>query len=265
MIDATYAAGTTHAIAATPASGIPTVSAAVMAEVDRLATEEFGISLLQMIEQAGSHLAEVARLELGGDLMGRSIVVAVGPGNNGGGGLVAARHLMNRGASVRVVLARPALRMTEGGRHQLATLISMGASCCVATYDLTNGELEQALAHADLVIDAVLGYNIRGAPRGEVDRLVGFIVRSQRPVVSLDVPTGVDPGTGQATGLAITATATLTLALPKPGLLTAAGAHRAGRLYLGDLGLPSALYARLGIDVGPLFAPGGILVLDRDR
>lgn len=252
------------ASAAVAASDVPVVDAATMAEVDRLAIEEYGITLLQMMEQAGSHLAEVVRLELGGDLPGRSIVVAVGPGNNGGGGLVAARHLINRGASVRVVLARPALRMTEAGRHQLATLISMGATCCVATYDLTDEELEDALARADVVVDAILGYNVHGAPRGEVERLMGFIVRSQRPVVSLDVPTGLDPDTGEASGVAIRAGATLTLALPQPGLLTAVGAGRAGRLYLADIGLPAALYAQLGIDVGSLFAAGRILTLDPD-
>ena len=116
-----------------------------------------------------------------------------------------------------------------------------------------------------MVVDAILGYNIRGAARDEVERLVGFIVRSQRHVVSLDVPTGVDPDTGEAVGMAITADATMTLALPKPGLLTPAGAGRAGRLYLADIGLPAALYRQLGIDVGPLFDPGRILTLDRNR
>jgi NAD(P)H-hydrate epimerase len=247
------------------ASGVPSVTAATMANVDHLAIEEYGISLLQMMEQAGSHLAEVARLELGGDLRGRSIVVAVGPGNNGGGGLVAARHLINRGASVRVVLARPALRMTAAGRHQLATLLSMGTSCCVATYDLTDEELEHALARADLVVDAILGYNSQGALRGNVERLVGFIVRSHRPVLSLDVPTGLDPDTGEAPGMAIMACATMTLALPKPGLLAGPGTVWTGRLYLADIGLPRALYARAGIDVGPLFAAGRIIELDVSR
>ena len=118
---------------------VPGVTAAQMTEVDRSAIEDFGVTLLQMMELAGSHLAEVVRLEIGGDLTGLNVVVAVGPGNNGGGGLVAARHLCNRGARVRVVLARPALRMTEAARHQLATLIAMGAECCVTTYDPDRG------------------------------------------------------------------------------------------------------------------------------
>lgn len=245
------------------ASSIPTVTVDRMIEVDRLAIEEYGITLLQMMEQAGSHLAEVARLELGGDLRGRSVVVAVGPGNNGGGGLVAARHLMNRGAGVRVVLARPALRMTDADRHQLATLLAMGMSCCVATYDLSDEELEAALAKADLVVDAVLGYRAEGAPHGEVERLIGFIVRSGRPVLSLDVPSGLNPDTGETPGWAISAQATLTLALPKPGLLEGPGVERSGRLYLGDIGLPDVLYHRLGIEVGRPFAGSRIVALDR--
>lgn len=106
------------------ASSLPTVTAAEMAEVDGLAVDEFGIDILQMLEQAGSHLAELIGAELGGDLQGRRVVVAVGPGNNGGGGLAAARHLVNRGASVRVIFARLVNRLSEPNRHQLATLPS---------------------------------------------------------------------------------------------------------------------------------------------
>ena len=98
-------------------TAVPALSAEQMAEVDRLATDVYGITLLQMMEQAGSHLASVAAHEAGGDLRERSILVAVGPGNNGGGGLAAARHLANRGARVRVILARPARRLSEAGRH----------------------------------------------------------------------------------------------------------------------------------------------------
>ncbi len=234
-----------------------------MAEVDRAAVEDFGITILQMMEQAGSHLADVVRLEVGGDLQGREIVVAVGPGNNGGGGLAATRHLANRGAIVRVVLARPALRMSESSQHQLATLIAMEIDCCVATYDLSDDDLGHVLASADVVVDAVLGYRIHDAPRGEAERLIGFIVRAGRPVVSLDLPSGVDPDTGETAGIAITATATLTLALPKPGLFWGQGPERAGRVYLGDIGLPDALYAGLGISTGHPFSSGRIVLLDR--
>ena len=251
------------AVPALRAADVSMVTAAQMAEVDRSAVEEFGITLLQMMEQAGSHLADVVRLEAGGHLKDLRIVVAVGPGNNGGGGLVAARHLANRGASVQVVLARPALRMSEAARHQLATLIAMEIHCCVATYDLTDDELERVLANADVVVDAVLGYRIHDAPTGEAERLIGFITRAGRPVVSLDLPSGLDPDSGEAAGIAIAATATLTLALPKPGLFQGEGPDRAGRVYLGDIGLPEALYTGLGISVGHPFSAGLIVLLDR--
>jgi NAD(P)H-hydrate epimerase len=246
------------------ASGVPVVTARGMAEIDRLAVEDFGITLVQMMEQAGSHLAALVRAELAGDLRGRHIVVAVGPGNNGGGGLVAARHLINRGARVRVVLARPVMRMSEAARDQLATLIAMGSSCCVATYDLSDRELEDDLHRADVVVDAILGYRISGPPHGEVDRLIGFVAVRGQGVVSLDIPSGLDPDTGETPGHAVSATVTLALALPKPAVLGGGGAERSGRLYLADLGLPEALYARVGMAPGPLFARGRIVELDRD-
>jgi NAD(P)H-hydrate epimerase len=248
--------------AAPAAPAAPSVTAAQMADVDRLAVGPFGVELLQMMELAGSHLAEVARLELGGDLRGRLVVVAAGPGNNGGGGLAAARHLANRGAGVHVVLARPAARLSEAGRHQLATLLAMGVECCVMTYDLSDADLEALLGSADLVVDAVLGYSVQGAPRGEPGRLIELVAASGRPVLSLDLPSGTGPDTGEAEGERVDAAATLTLALPKAGLLTTAGRARAGRLYLGDLGLPAALYRELGIEYGAPFAGGPVVRVD---
>ncbi len=255
---------TTSGFPVSYASSIPAVTAAEMAEVDGLAVDEFGIDLLQMMEQAGSHLAELVRAELGGDLRGRRVIVAVGPGNNGGGGLAAARHLANRGASVRVILARPVNRLSEGGHHQLATLLQMSVDCCVAVYDVPDDELDREFASADAVIDAVLGYRSSGSPHDGVLWLVERVARASAPVISLDLPSGIDPDTGEAPGSAVTATATLTLALPKPGLFRAAGRERAGRVYLGDIGLPAALYRRLGLETGTPFAEGRIIRLEPD-
>jgi NAD(P)H-hydrate epimerase len=232
-----------------------------MAQVDGLAVDEFGIDILQMMEQAGSHLAELIRAELGGDLRERRVVVAVGPGNNGGGGLAAARHLANRGASVQVILARPVNRLSDAGRHQLATLLQMSVYCCVAIYDVPDLELDRDFASADAVIDALLGYRGSGPPHDGVLWLLDRVAHASVPVISLDLPSGVDADTGETAGAAVNATATLTLALPKAGLFLAAGRSRAGRVYLGDIGLPAALYRRLGLDVGAPFAEGRIVRL----
>lgn len=246
------------------ASSVPTVTAGQMAEADRLAVEEFGIDILQMMEQAGSHLAELVRAELGGDLRRRHIVVAVGPGNNGAGGLAAARHLANHGAAVRVVLARPVNRLTEAGRHQLATLLQMSIDCCVAIYDVPDAELDREFASADAVVDAVLGCGAAGPPHDGVRWLVDRMARATAPVISLDLPSGLDADTGEAPGAAVTATATLTLALPKPGLFRGAGPVRAGRIHLADIGLPAAVFRRLGLDAGTPFAPGRIIRLEAE-
>ena len=244
------------------AASLPAVSAVQMAEVDRLAVDVFGITLLQMMEQAGSHLASVAAAEVGGDLRDRSFLVAVGPGNNGGGGLVAARHLVNRGARVQVVMARPARRLSEAGRHQLSTLLEMGVSCCMALYDISDAEIDDELQAADLVIDAVLGYRGRGAPHDEVAVLIERIAGATDRILSLDLPSGMDPDSGLAGALAVRSRATLTLALPKTGLLSAAGRERVGRLYLADIGLPAALYARMGLTVDAPFSTGRIVRLE---
>ncbi len=246
------------------ASSLPAMSGAQMAEVDRRAVDDFGIDLLQMMEQAGSHLAELVRVEVGGDLRGRRIIVAVGPGNNGGGGLAAARHLANRGASVRSVLARPVNRLSPAGRHQIATLLQMALECCVAIYDVPGEELDAELESADAVVDAVLGCRATGEPHEEVGWLVRRIAASSAPIVSLDLPSGIDSDNGNAAGVAVRATATLTLALPKAGLLSEAGRAHAGRLYLADIGLPAALYAGLGIPIDVPFALGRIVRLDPD-
>ncbi len=244
------------------AASIPTVTARQMAEVDRLAIDEFGIDVLQMMEHAGSHLAELVRAELGGDLRDRRVLIAVGPGNNGGGGLAAARHLANRGASVRVILARPVNRLTEASRHQLATLLQMSVDCSVAIYDLPDAELDREATSADAIVDAILGYRAAGAPHGGVLWLVDRIARASVPVISLDLPSGVDADTGEAAGMTVRATATLTLALPKVGLFLSAGRDHAGHVFLADIGLPDALYRRLGLEDGSPFVAGPIVRLE---
>jgi NAD(P)H-hydrate epimerase len=246
------------------ASSVPTVTAAQMAAVDGLAVDEFGLDILQMMEQAGSHLAEVIRVELGGDLRGRRVIVAVGPGNNGGGGLAAARHLVNRGASVRVILARPVNRLSDPSLHQLATLLQMSVDCCVAIYDVPDAEIDREFATADAVIDSILGYRGSGPPHDGVLWLVDRVARASAPVISLDLPSGVDADTGEVASAAVNATVTLTLALPKAGLFRGDGRERSGRVYLGDIGLPAELYRRLGREAWAPFAEGRIVRLEAE-
>ena len=237
---------------------VPYVTADQMREVDRLAVDEFGITLFQMMENAGRALARLARgRSLAGDARGKRVLVLAGPGGNGGGGLVCARNLHNWGADVRVLVTAPPERMGDVPRHQLRLLDAIGVPTAVAT------DAAQ-LPEADLIVDALIGYSLRGAPSGATAALVRAANQHRAPILALDVPTGVDSTTGEVAGDAVRADATLTLALPKTGLRTAAAKEYVGELYLADISIPAELYARpsLGLDVGPLFAAGDIIKLD---
>ncbi len=238
-------------------SDIPFLTADQMREVDRLMIEEYGIELLQMMENAGRGLADLARERfLGGNPRRRAIVLLAGAGGNGGGGLVAARRLHTWGAQVHVLLTRAADTYREVPARQLATLRSMGVALAF--------EAEPApLPSADLIVDALIGYSLSGDPRGVPAKLIRRANEAPAPVLSLDVPSGLDATSGHVAEPAIRANATLTLALPKTGLRAPAAGHHVGELYLADIGVPRELYAEasLGLDVGPIFAGGEILPL----
>ena len=243
---------------AVPLSSLPVLSVAQMREVDRQMEEEYGILLVQMMENAGRSLADLAQAWLGGSIAGIPVLVLAGKGNNGGGGLVAARHLANRGAEVQVVTARGAIASPidafgDFPAHQLQSLLSMGVS-------VTTAGDGWELPSADLVLDALIGYSLDGAPRGEVADLIRLANSHPAAILALDVPSGLDADTGQAFTPCIRAAATLALALPKTGLL-AGPRDIVGDLFLADISVPSGLYASLGIDALPLFAAGPILHL----
>ena len=216
----------------------PAVTAAQMAEVDRLMIETYGILLIQMMENAGRQLAEQARRMLGGRLAGQTVVVLCGAGNNGGGGMVTARHLHNRGASVRAKLVGDPSRLKETPAHQWRTLKALGL-------DEQSGP---DLARADLIIDSLVGYGLSGDPRGATAEWIELANAAGRPILALDTPSGLDPTSGRPGSPCVRATATLTLALPKAGLLVPQARPYVGDLYLADIGVPPELYRLLGIE-----------------
>ena len=234
---------------------IPTLTTQQMIEVDRLMMEEYNMTLLQMMENAGRNLALLAKRLLDGDIVDRPIVVLAGRGNNGGGGLAAARHLLNWGAWVQVVLTAEPASYLDAPAHQLAILQKMGAPLAWA-------EEGWELPPADLLIDALIGYGLRGAPTGAARNLIQLANSSAAPILSLDAPSGLDTASGQLYDPHIHASATLTLALPKTGLLSEQGRAIVGVLYLADISVPSALYEQLGLQVGPIFAEDTIVKLE---
>ena len=211
-------------------SEVPWLTVADMVEADRLAIEEFDITLLQMMEHAGASLAELTQhlYPEGG------VTILAGGGNNGGGGLCAARHLVNRGRQVAVVMSSD--RTRPAVRHHLGTLREMGI------------ELRTEAPDTAVAVDAMVGYGLAGPLRGRAATLARWT--EGRKVVSLDVPSG------HGSAGAVRPDATLTLALPKETL------RDIDSVYLADLGLPAALWERVGLSVGPLFVDSRILRLE---
>ena len=214
---------------------VPAVTTDQMREVDRIAIEETGPNLFQMMENAGRNLARHAIDVLGSGWERARIVVLSGTGGNGGGGICAVRHLANRRAHVTLVLLAPD-SLGEVPRFQRKVFQAAGGT------EAGSGDLRTM--HGDLIIDAVIEYSLSGAPRGQAARMLRWANESSAPVLSLDVPSGIDSTTGQAYGEHIRATWTLTLALPKTGLEP----PFTGDLSLADIGIPAAAYRKLGLD-----------------
>lgn len=226
---------------------VPAVTAAQMRELDRIATEQLGPSLVQMMENAGRSLALAAIGRLGDGWRSTPIVVLAGSGGNGGGGICAARHLANHGADVTLVVTDESRLGEVGAWQRHVYRASTGHTVSRADLDrLAPG----------LVLDAVLGYSLDGPPRGVAAELISWAAGTGVPVVALDVPSGVDATTGAAPGLHVQAAATVTLALPFSGLRPAT----AGEVWLADLGIPQGVYHRAGLDVPPGLFDGRYLV-----
>ena len=238
---------------------VPSITTEQMREVDRLMIDEYGIVLLQMMENAGRNLARLAAT-LAAGARDRSVLVLAGQGNNGGGGMVAARHLSNMGVRVRVILPVAVRELTDVPAHQASILQRMGVELLEAE-DVPQTRLERLFSEADLIVDALIGYSLTGAPRGRFAALIYGANAGGKPIVSLDVPSGVDAGSGTVYEPSIKAVATLTLAMPKTGLGAPEVRGRLGELYLADLSVPPSLYRQLELEVGPLFADAGVIRL----
>jgi NAD(P)H-hydrate epimerase len=221
---------------------IPYVNETQMREVDRIAVEDFRLGILQMMENAGRNLALHA-MEMLGNQSGKIITIAAGSGGNGGGGLCAARHLHNRGYRINLLLTRPFGDLQGAAKTQMDTLLNSG----LTPIDIASAG--QAIAEADLVIDALIGYSLKGAPRGVTKEIIELINQSGKRVLSLDIPSGIDATSGIAPGVFIAAHRTLTLGLPKPGLTNPVS----GLLFLVDIGIPPEVYRPLGIEFEPFF------------
>jgi NAD(P)H-hydrate epimerase len=236
---------------------IPFINTVQMREVDRAMIQDYKIELIQMMENAGRNLAQLARARFfEGKPEGKNVTILAGSGGNGGGALVCARRLHNWGVQVQVVIARPGKDYTPVAARQLEILQKMKVSVVPA------GKIDQVKVPG-LIIDGLIGYSLEGAPYGSTADLIEWANSRGAPILALDTPSGIDTNTGMAFQPAIRAAATMTLALPKEGLRAPGVKDYVGELYLADISVPPSLYreSSLGINVGWLFAESELIRL----
>jgi NAD(P)H-hydrate epimerase len=220
------------------------LTAAEMREMDRVSIEEYGVPGVVLMENAGRGAAMVAlelfKLRRGAE----QVVVVCGPGNNGGDGYVVARHLANRGLEVRVLLVADRARVTGDAAVHLRVLERMNVPLVSAA---TPGALlepqrpsELNLSRADLIVDALLGTGLTAEVRSPYREAIAAInaATPRVPVLSLDLPSGIDSDTGAVRGVAVRAAATATFAFPKRGLYLYPGRAHAGTIRVVDIGVP---------------------------
>ncbi|MEZ4502740.1 MAG: NAD(P)H-hydrate dehydratase [Dehalococcoidia bacterium] len=207
---------------------------------------EAGVPERALMEEAGLAAAQEAWMAVGA-MEGRGILVLVGPGNNGGDGLVAARHLVEWGASVALYLLRP-----RSDDDEVWAAVAGLEEIVVAQVAEDPGfeRLERWLDEASCVVDALLGTGASRAIEGDLaevlTRLTAARGRSLAPqLIALDLPTGVHPDTGAADPLTVEADMTIAFGHPKVGTYTMPGARLAGRVVPVDIGIPSELSASL--------------------
>jgi NAD(P)H-hydrate epimerase len=227
--------------------GLPVVTAERMREIDRLSTEKYGLQVIDLMENAGRGVAAQASdflTKKGRPLAGSRIAVCCGRGANGGDGLVAARVLKDGGAVVSAYLCAPRKEGKSPGAYPepVAVNLERAKSAGVA---MVPAEDEAALAaglqNCDLILDALLGTGSSGKPAGTVHKVIQAMNRARKPVVAVDLPSGIHPDTGYHSGVFVTAAMTLTLGLPKRGLVTPHARKSVGELKVLDIGFPKEL------------------------
>ncbi|MBI5191660.1 MAG: NAD(P)H-hydrate dehydratase [Nitrospirae bacterium] len=224
-------------------------TAAEMRELDRKTIEEYGIPGVVLMENAGRGLVdEVVRKW--GAVTGKKFVIFCGKGNNGGDGLVIARHLHNMGAKVAVRIFSDDMKSDAG--VNLSAAKSMGLDVKTVSEDLAAET--SAVRHADIVVDAIFGTGLASAVGEPYRGVIEMVNANAQRVVSVDIPSGVDSDRGHVMGCAVHAHLTATFGLPKRGLYLYPGSQFAGEVRVVDISIPAEAVAAAPIKAGLLTA-----------
>jgi len=210
-------------------------------QVDRLAIEQYGISGLVLMENAGRGVADVlCRLGIAGP-----VVICCGKGNNAGDGFVIARHLDLRGHAVRVLLWAQPEELTGDAAANFHILAKTDVPIEVLGSSRDAGRLANQLDGAAWIVDGLLGTGARGEPRPPLDAVIDQLNAVGVAKLAIDVPSGLDCDTGRPASHTIRAAETCTFVAAKPGFFVHGAEQYVGRLHVLDIGAPRGLVKKV--------------------
>lgn len=217
------------------------VTAGEMRTLDQTAINEYGIPGMVLMENAGLAVVDVIKDHFSGKLKGTRILILVGKGNNGGDGLVVARHLSNAGCDVKVfLLCKPEeLQGDAAANWQIVRRMKIRYQLILTERDLNL--VKVGLIYTELVVDAIFGTGFKGTVQGTIAKLMEIVNEAKKPVVAVDLPSGAEADTGCVRGACIKATYTVTFGLPKIGLVLEPAARQVGQMVVGDISMPQEL------------------------
>jgi len=216
------------------------LDAAQMSKIDRTAIEDIGIPGVVLMENAGRGIVQAIENFLG-DIAKKQIVFFCGKGNNGGDGYVVARHLHNRGAQVSVFLAGKKEKIKGDALINLKILEQMG----ITVKEIASTDQVSLPPRIDLVVDALLGTGVTGPVVGFFGELIRFMNDLGAPIISVDLPSGMETDTGAVHGDCVKAEMTVTMAHLKTGLLFSPARDFAGEVVIADISVPPEISERL--------------------
>ena len=211
-----------------------------MQELDRKAIETYRIPGIVLMENAGKGATE-AILESYPDLHRKRVAIFSGKGNNGGDGFVIARHLLNRKVPVKVYLLADPQILRGDAETNFQIFKRMKGEVTSVPSSMEFQKVKKELERYDLLIDGIFGTGLDAEVRGYYREVINYLNTLQKPVVAIDIPSGLDANTGKPLGTAIQATLTITFGLPKVGHLISPGIDYVGTLRVIDIGIPRML------------------------
>jgi NAD(P)H-hydrate epimerase len=211
-------------------------------ELDRRAIEEYGVPGVVLMENAGRGAAELLR-----SLVVRGpVIICCGKGNNGGDGLVIARHLDNRQVPVKILLFGKPQELTGDAAVNYRILLKAGLPLESLELGSLDGEkLRRELAAAEWIVDALFGTGLAGPVRPPFDEIIAAINASPARVLAVDIPSGLDADTGQSLGPTVRADHTATFVTLKKGFANLTAQEWLGRVHVLDIGMPRRLIQSL--------------------